>query len=87
MSYPGSLKSLLVIVLGRAPHHRVLCTFQHYLIHCLQAARQELGSLPLRKKKNGVMSRELTGQGHIGVTVLGFTHGLTRPQSLGSEPC
>ena len=51
MSYPGSLKSLLVIVLGRAPHHRVLCTFQHYLIHCLQAVRQELGSLPLRKKK------------------------------------
>ena len=51
MSYLGSLKSLLVIVLGRAPHLRVLCTFQHYLIHSLQAARQELGSLPPRKKK------------------------------------
>lgn len=38
MSYLGSLKSLLVIVLGRAPHYHVVCTFQHYLIHSLQAA-------------------------------------------------
>ena len=52
MSYQGSLKALLIIVLSRAPHCRVLCTFQHYLIHSLQqAARQELKSLLPREKK------------------------------------
>lgn len=67
MSYLGSLKSLLVIVLGRAPHYHVVCTFQHYLIHSLQAAGLVGIRIFASQKKKNVVSRELTGQGHIGI--------------------